>query len=187
MATTRLNQIIGRWNEIERQQKEAYKARKGLKIARGWKESPEFKDIEKRKKRAVYRYGYRKRQNYFKKKANPGGNVVKENPLPSEITYANGDPHHLVLSYGSKMTRDLVEDIEDQRKGGRTALVGGYVNGELIGTAGTEIGVSRLFKELYEKADEIQARTKDTVIPVFSTGQFFQQENTWRTVVEVRE
>jgi hypothetical protein len=184
MAITRLNQIRQKWNQIEAEQKEAYKARKGLKIARGWKESPEFKDIEKRKKRAVYRYGYRKRQNYFKKKQ--GKKVVPKTPLKNQVIYANGDPHHLVLSYGSGAARDLIDDIGEQQKGGRSIIVGGYVNGGLIGTAATEQGVSRLFKILYERANEMQTKTGESIIPVFASGQFYPDENTWKTVVEIK-
>lgn len=56
MAITRKNKIARRYNEQLEAAKEAYKAKRGLKVARGFFDTKEAKRIERNKRQAFYRY-----------------------------------------------------------------------------------------------------------------------------------
>ena len=60
MARTRRSEILGRYRQEERQAKEAYKAERGLKIAKGFKDTTEAKRIDRNRGQALGRYQFKK-------------------------------------------------------------------------------------------------------------------------------
>lgn len=181
MQTNR-NKLAAKYNRLIEEAKEAFLERTGKKIARGFKETKEYKDLSRRKKRALYRQQYRKRKKAFPKQAPD----IPETPPPNMAIYAQMEPHHLVLSYGGSHTRLIEQAFKDQERAGRTVWLGGYVEGKLIGTAADKKAVTSLFSKLYAKGDEVQAAEPDnSLIPVNATGEYYASDNTFRIVVNV--
>lgn len=98
MAATKYQKRLAEYNQQEEEARIKYLERTGKKIARGFKDTEEYKRINTNRKQFLYRYERRKVVNELKEKKR------NDNWLKS-TTIADKEIFHLVLGYNDKVSR----------------------------------------------------------------------------------
>lgn len=182
MAITKLNKLRSKYNTQLKEAKNEFKQKRGLKIARGFKDSPEYKRITKNKKRALKRYDL-KSPNKNKKLAQSydSGRFSDITEVVSAVSY------HVALSYGSRLDRAAMNAFKLAKLGDKETEVLFIDNVGLgIGRvrASTEFQFSQIMQEAYQESSDMVLNNPDfdsmSIVVDVIQGDF--EGNTYLTV-----
>jgi hypothetical protein len=158
MARTKRQELERRYRDQLEAAKEDYKEEKGLKVARGFMDSPEAKRILRNRYQALYRYERRKAIEEAQK---------LEKPKPGEAgpkVIADNAVFHTVLGYNSDLSRQVRNAfIEKQILVGdnKKVKLATFLNGKNIGVYYDPHQADEALRHLYNLALEAQAEAND--------------------------
>jgi hypothetical protein len=146
--TSKLNRLRGRYNAQEKEEKEAYKKRKGLKIAVGFKDTDEYKRIRKNKLAALRRYDIKS-----PRRARKVAKAYQDGKFTELENIAIGESFLITLSYGSGVDKTAMTEFKNEKLAGSTTVL---FDGSRIGfgtqRANNIPDYSRLMQEAHQYA-----------------------------------